>query len=174
MSKKSVEVIWSATADLVVTVPAGSAIFHHQDVWHGSRANTHATRPRRALAVHLLRRDVAFRITPPPDYIYGRYVSRRGSSKVSDTFFPVTWAPSPSAGEPAVRSEAVIELTRCGLIIDDAKGSNSRPSPTLIAAWADADADGSERHVGPRDALTGMLDAWRTHEPSRAAVPHDG
>eukprot|EP00666_Eupelagonemidae_sp_cell4sb_P007003 gene7003-19455_t len=41
-----------------------------QDVWHGSGANVSASRPRRALGVHLIRRDLAMRTRPPPDYIY--------------------------------------------------------------------------------------------------------
>ena len=38
-----------------VAVPTGSCLIHHQDVWHGSRANVTTDRPRRALALHLLK-----------------------------------------------------------------------------------------------------------------------
>lgn len=76
-----------------VSVPCGSAIFHHQDVWHGSGRNTTKDRPRRALGVHVLRRDVSFRTEPAPDYIYGRYTLAEGATEVSEQFFPVTWAP---------------------------------------------------------------------------------
>ena len=38
-----------------VDVPAGSCIIHHQDVWHGSGPNITTDRPRRALALHLIR-----------------------------------------------------------------------------------------------------------------------
>lgn len=137
-----------------VSVPRGSAIFHHQDVYHGSRANTHATRPRRALAIHLIRSDVAFRATPPPDYIYGRYVLREGSTDVSETFFPVTWLPPPPDGAPAdFLSEPVRALTRRGLS-SDAGGEQKSP---LIASWAGAGSDGSGE-----EALEGMLAAWRS------------
>jgi len=74
-----------------VPVPAGSAIFHHQDVWHGSEVNRSATLHRRALGVHLLRADCAFRAAPPPDYIYGRYY--RGVREPDDHFFPVVYRP---------------------------------------------------------------------------------
>ena len=142
-----------------VAVPAGAAIFHHQDVWHGSGPNTHATRPRRALAVHLLRRDVHFRATPPPDYIYGRYVARAGASEVSDTFFPVTWTPPSASSELAARGDVVIELTRCGLMVDEEVDGDARDSPTLIRAWAGRGGDGSDE---PHDALAHMLEAWRS------------
>lgn len=73
-------------------VPCGAAVFHHQDVWHGSGPNTTKDRPRRALGVHLLRGDVKFRTDPHPDYIYGRYVLAEGSSEVSEQFFPILWS----------------------------------------------------------------------------------
>ena len=62
-----------------------------QDVWHGSGRNRSASRPRRALGVHLLRRDVLLRTEPSPDYIYGRYVLAEGCDEVSEQFFPITW-----------------------------------------------------------------------------------
>lgn len=77
-----------------LAVPMGSAIFHHQDVWHGSGANRSSSRPRRALGVHLLSRDVTFRTDPRPDYIYGRYVLSEGSGEVSEQFFPILWTSS--------------------------------------------------------------------------------
>ena len=56
---------------VAVPVPIGAAVFHHQDVWHGSGDNNTADRPRRALALHMVRQDVEFRTDPAPDYIYG-------------------------------------------------------------------------------------------------------
>jgi len=76
-----------------ISVPCGAAVFHHQDVWHGSGHNTTADRPRRAIGIHLLRRDVTFRTAPPPDYIYGRYVLGEGDTEVSEQFFPIIWSP---------------------------------------------------------------------------------
>ena len=55
-----------------VPVKAGDAIFHHQAVWHGSARNASTHRPRRALGVHLVRKDVEWRRDRHPDYIYGR------------------------------------------------------------------------------------------------------
>lgn len=76
-----------------VEVPMGAAIFHHQDVWHGSGPNITTDQPRRALALHLIRRDLKYRTEQHPDYIYGRY-KIAGSDRVEETFFPTTWAPS--------------------------------------------------------------------------------
>jgi len=75
-----------------LSVPCGCAVLHHQDVWHGSGPNN-SKRPRRALAAHLLRSDVALRSTPSPDYIYGRYALCEGCEEVSEQFFPVIWSP---------------------------------------------------------------------------------
>lgn len=77
-----------------LVVPCGGAVFHHQDVWHGSGRNVSLHRPRRALGVHLLRSDLRFRNSPPPDYIYGRYTLGEGETEVSEQFFPIVWSPS--------------------------------------------------------------------------------
>ncbi|CAK9046825.1 unnamed protein product [Durusdinium trenchii] len=93
-----------------LTVPLGGAVFHHQDVWHGSGRNRSSHRPRRALGVHLLKRreteeiqisklkksigDLVWRREPRPDYIYGRYMLSEDSEEVSEQFFPITWTPS--------------------------------------------------------------------------------
>lgn len=71
-------------------IPTGRAVVHHQDVLHGSPPNISPHRPRRALVLHFLRADVQFRSTPPPDYIYGRYVLDDDPS-VHDSFFPVVY-----------------------------------------------------------------------------------
>jgi len=86
-----------------LAVPVGGAIFHHQDVWHGSGHNRSQQRPRRALGVHLLSRDVTLRTSPRPDYIYGRYVLAEGSGEVSEQFFPILWTSSGYVS-PIVRS----------------------------------------------------------------------
>ena len=86
-----------------ITVQAGGAVVHHQDVWHGSDRNRTADRPRRALGVHLLRSDVQFRGgdallgdgTEGPTYIYGRY-KELGSADVPEKHFPVTFGPGRS------------------------------------------------------------------------------
>ncbi len=76
-----------------VSVSAGSAIFHHQDVWHGSDRNRSDSRHRRALGIHLIRRDVCWRSSPHPDYIYGRYVIP-GSTEPEEVFFPTVFDPA--------------------------------------------------------------------------------
>eukprot|EP00802_Teleaulax_amphioxeia_P024207 Tamp_24878.p1 GENE.Tamp_24878~~Tamp_24878.p1 ORF type:complete len:305 (-),score=49.53 Tamp_24878:52-942(-) len=69
-------------------VPIGSALIHHQGTWHGSGSNTSPSRPRRALAVHMLRGDVRF--VQRPTYIYGRY-KLGNDTTVHETFFPTTY-----------------------------------------------------------------------------------
>lgn len=76
-----------------VDVPKGELLVHHQDVWHGSPPNVSLNRLRRALVVHLLRGDVAFRKHPSPHYIYGRYYIR-GETELREDFFPVTYSRS--------------------------------------------------------------------------------
>ena len=72
-----------------LTVPAGSAVLHHQDVWHGSGENRSKSRHRRALGIHLIRRDVRF--VEKPGYIYGRYMLPGTEGRLQDAFFPVTY-----------------------------------------------------------------------------------
>lgn len=145
-----------------VTVPKGGAIFHHQDVWHGSRANRHPTRPRRALAVHLLQRDVAFRAAPAPDYIYGRYVLGQGRPDVCDTFFPVTWAPDGSH----LRSEASSLLRRSGLIPVaapvEAKVAGDDDCSTLVPAWTRGQATEEAGKV-----VNSMVAEWQKNARER-------
>lgn len=93
----------NASLDDIVSAPcpAGHAIFHHQDVWHGSGPNQSTTRHRRALVAHLLRGDVqwkplqaAINNLPPwtdTSYIYGRY-RRSGTTKLEEDFFPILYA----------------------------------------------------------------------------------
>ena len=73
-------------------VPAGGAILHHQDIWHGSGPNKSTDRLRRALVGHYIRADALFRRSPPPTYIYGRY-QLGDSSTLHDSFFPVIYTP---------------------------------------------------------------------------------
>lgn len=173
----------SAVTLRAVRVPKGGAIFHHQDVWHGSRPNEHPTRPRRALAVHLLRRDVSFRAAPAPDYIYGRYVLGRGRRDVCDTFFPVTWAPDGSH----LRSDVAVPLHHSGLIPtaagaeatglataseDGSSGSNGMsgsssmsggatlvPGGSLVPAWSGSGQAAAS--AGREGALASMVAEWR-------------
>ncbi|KAJ8604896.1 hypothetical protein CTAYLR_004316 [Chrysophaeum taylorii] len=76
-------------------VGTGGAIFHHQDILHGSGPNT-STRPRRALVLHYIRDDL--RLRAKADYIYGRYVL--GDRAVHDAFFPLVYSRDPTAPTP--------------------------------------------------------------------------
>lgn len=78
-------------------VNEGRAIFHHQDVWHGSGPNLSTTRHRRALVAHYIRGDISFvedsRHSSPfgnASYIYGRY-KRYNSVELDESFFPVIY-----------------------------------------------------------------------------------
>ena len=95
-------------------VSACSAVFHHQDVWHGSAANASPDRPRRALGLHYIRADVRFRRDPDPDYIYGRY--DLGDGVVHDAFFPRVYPASPATAR------------RLGLMVDRRRSSSDAPS----------------------------------------------
>ena len=93
-------------------VPACSAVFHHQDVWHGSAANRSPDRPRRALGLHYIRDDVKFR--RDPDYIYGRY--DLGDGVVHDAFFPRVYPASP------------VRARRLGVTVDRRRSSRDATS----------------------------------------------
>ena len=105
----------AAGVELVVDrheVSACSAVFHHQDVWHGSAANRSPDRPRRALGLHYIRDDVRFR--RDPDYIYGRY--DLGDGVVQDAFFPRVYPASPAVAR------------RLGLTVDRRRSSSDASS----------------------------------------------
>ena len=93
--------------------PAGHAILHHQDVWHGSGPNQSTSRHRRALVAHLLNGHVQWKAqtsvtstssasapSVPPwtdaTYIYGRY-RRSGIRHLDEDFFPILHG-SPDSG----------------------------------------------------------------------------
>jgi len=81
-------------------VKAGTAVIHHQDVWHGSGPNKSSTRYRRSLVVHYLKGDIRFlddsdgSALPPfrsTTYIYGRY-KKYQSNELDETFFPIVYS----------------------------------------------------------------------------------
>ena len=90
--------------------PAGHAVFHHQDVWHGSGPNRSTSRHRRALVAHLLNGNVQWKSSSssqesqqsalPPwtdaSYIYGRY-RRSGTNQLDEDFFPILYG-APGSG----------------------------------------------------------------------------
>ena len=79
-------------------VKEGHAIFHHQDVWHGSGPNLSSDRHRRALVGHYIRGDATFvQCTGNQNgpfgntgYIYGRY-RRYNTVDVDESFFPIIY-----------------------------------------------------------------------------------
>eukprot|EP00977_Amphora_coffeiformis_P009391 scaffold2168_cov180-Amphora_coffeaeformis.AAC.10 len=90
-----------------VNVPAGHAIFHHQEIEHSSGPNRSTVRHRRALVAHLLDGSVHWKpvtketksAMPPwtgSSYIYGRY-RRSGTLEVDEDFFPILYG-SPESG----------------------------------------------------------------------------
>ena len=145
----------SAVELRTVSVPKGSAIFHHQDVWHGSRANTHPSRPRRALALHFLRRDVSFRTAKPPDYIYGRYVLGRGRPEVDEAFFPIVWAPD------GHKSDTPKMLAKAGLIATETRSS----LPSIVPPYRPAALEDDTAQAGDAPTVATQLrhmeEQWR-------------
>ncbi|OED38168.1 phytanoyl-CoA dioxygenase [Chromatiales bacterium (ex Bugula neritina AB1)] len=77
------------TLELVpIVVAAGSAVFHHGRVWHGSRVNR-GEHPRRSVVAHCMAADTVFDAENKSP-VYSRY-QRRDSLKMDESFFPVLW-----------------------------------------------------------------------------------
>lgn len=74
-----------------VTAPAGSVVFHHGELLHGSDVNRSPTAWRKSLGVHLI--SAASQHGDFDGYIYGRY-KRLGSREMSEEAFPITWTPT--------------------------------------------------------------------------------
>eukprot|EP00421_Protoceratium_reticulatum_P024769 CAMPEP_0168475998 /NCGR_PEP_ID=MMETSP0228-20121227/61659_1 /TAXON_ID=133427 /ORGANISM="Protoceratium reticulatum, Strain CCCM 535 (=CCMP 1889)" /LENGTH=343 /DNA_ID=CAMNT_0008492101 /DNA_START=23 /DNA_END=1052 /DNA_ORIENTATION=- len=152
----------AAGADLEIrrlSVPCGGAVFHHQDVWHGSGRNSTADRPRRALGVHLLRRDVEFRAMPPPDYIYGRYVLGDGCREVLEQFFPIVWTPE---GHSSPIARKLLAAVVCGTGEpgpDEGKEEEGEPA-TKRAKSANGAMQSWTPVSPPVSQLVGHLVAW--------------
>jgi ectoine hydroxylase-related dioxygenase (phytanoyl-CoA dioxygenase family) len=71
-----------------IQIKAGSAVFHHGRVWHGSRDNR-GDKPRRAVIAHCISSDARFHPTHV-GYIYSRY-KKMGSVEMEESYFPVLW-----------------------------------------------------------------------------------
>jgi phytanoyl-CoA hydroxylase len=74
-----------------VEAPAGSVVFHHAGMMHGSDRNRRADRFRRSMGVHHI--PAASTHGPADGYIYGRY-KRLGEAAMDESFFPVLWTPA--------------------------------------------------------------------------------
>ena len=72
-----------------IEVPAGSCVFHHGRIWHGSGPNETGDIVRRSIAVHLLRAGTRY-AHDRAAYIYGRY-QRPGERTMDEAFFPILW-----------------------------------------------------------------------------------
>lgn len=75
-----------------IEVPAGSAVFHAGEIWHGSGPNISDDRMRRSIGIHMLRGDVRFS-DRPGGYIYRRY-QIDGDPELNESFFPILWSES--------------------------------------------------------------------------------
>ena len=71
-----------------IEVPAGGAVLHHGDTWHGSGPNR-SDKPRRALVSHCISSAARFHPTEI-SYIYSRY-KRIGDETMDESFFPILW-----------------------------------------------------------------------------------
>ena len=69
--------------------PAGSCVFHHGNIWHGSSPNTRTDKVRRSIRIHTLSAETKFR-PAGAGYIYGRY-QRVGDLTMDESFFPILW-----------------------------------------------------------------------------------
>jgi ectoine hydroxylase-related dioxygenase (phytanoyl-CoA dioxygenase family) len=72
-----------------IEVPAGSLVFHHGRVWHGSGPNVTGDIMRRSIAIHLLPATARY-AHDRAAYIYGRY-QRPGERVMDEAFFPILW-----------------------------------------------------------------------------------
>ena len=71
-----------------VVVPAGSAVFHHGRIWHGSGVNSSETQ-RRSIVSHCMSSAAKFHPTNV-SYIYNRY-KKVDCLDMDESFFPVLW-----------------------------------------------------------------------------------
>lgn len=77
------------TPDIVpIVVEAGTAVFHHGGLWHGSAENR-SDQHRRALVSHCIPADSRFH-PHNVGYIYSRY-KRVDDDTMDESFFPILW-----------------------------------------------------------------------------------
>ena len=70
---------------------AGTAVFHHGDMWHGSGPNL-SDHPRRAVVSHCVRHDTTFH-PRNNSQIYSRY-RQFDTLAMPDSYFPILWTDS--------------------------------------------------------------------------------
>lgn len=71
-----------------MVVKAGTCLFHHGKIWHGSGPNENATRIRRSIGIHT--HNASTKFTDRKAYIYGRY-KKVDSYDMDESFFPILW-----------------------------------------------------------------------------------
>lgn len=90
------------TVDVMhLEVRAGTAVFHHGDLWHGSGPNL-SEHSRRAVVSHCMRHDTRFH-PKLNSHIYSRY-RQFDTLNMSESFFPVLWT------EDGQRTEVIRNL----------------------------------------------------------------
>lgn len=97
---------------IFIEVPAGSAVFHAGEMWHGSGPNRTTDRMRRSIGIHLLPLEARFS-DRPGGYIYRRY-QLTGDPELSESFFPIT------SGEDGYRTPWIDEYCHSGRRLADA------------------------------------------------------
>jgi len=115
----------SSPETVKVEVPAGSAVFHVGEIWHGSGPNLTDDRMRRSIGIHMLRGDVRFS-DRPGGYIYRRY-QINGDPDLNESFFPILWS------ENGYRTPWIEEYCRSGYHTRDGN-PESRPRSAGQAA----------------------------------------
>ncbi|MEO1593043.1 MAG: phytanoyl-CoA dioxygenase family protein, partial [Cyanobacteria bacterium J06632_22] len=73
-----------------IEIPAGSAVFLHGGLWHGSGPNQSHTLTRRSLALSAIPGQVQFQ-AEPQGYIFDRY-RLRDRLTVDESYYPVLWS----------------------------------------------------------------------------------
>ncbi|MEO0542067.1 MAG: phytanoyl-CoA dioxygenase family protein, partial [Cyanobacteria bacterium P01_A01_bin.105] len=80
-----------ARPDIVpITIPDGSAVFLHGNLWHGSRPNVSHTATRHSLSISSLSGQTQFQ-PDPKGYIFDRY-RMRGRLALDESYYPILWS----------------------------------------------------------------------------------
>ncbi|PSB32435.1 phytanoyl-CoA dioxygenase family protein [Stenomitos frigidus] len=77
----------------LLAMPAGSCVFHHGHMWHGSNKNLMPNTVRRSLVVAHVPVNARFKSTDAyvqGGYLPGRY-KRYGDDTMDESFFPIVW-----------------------------------------------------------------------------------
>lgn len=89
MQQAAAEVGVSQPEIVPIEVSAGSCVFHHWNVWHGSGKNRRPDKIRRSLSVFTVHANTRFQPTGA-GYIHGRY-KRFGDTRMDENFPPILW-----------------------------------------------------------------------------------